>query len=1432
MCERQIKNSVGCVKMPKYPKYCPVKLNGIPVLAYPDSGNSAGTCISAAFAEEKLGIDLDKLSSKDVNYVGTAHKNATLQILGRAPPMDLQLGGAPKLFKIRPLIVKDLNMALNLSGPFMKQHRIDQLHSEGCLKVLGKKIALVNDDSHLIKTHVCAISKTHKEKTPIVVPIVECKPVACYTNLKKQIIPPKQTTTVSCRIPEVENKKKFVLNGLVEVDVENLHKRGVNCSASALVDIKDGGVFDITIKNCSDKPVVIEGNLKVGQIFLNTDQVFLVTSRIKKVYHSNSSVASINVIKKKPLSKNEKRQWIWKHFQIDKADAFGPRDKDALVELLLRYWDTISHDEKYGKTHVVVHAIETGNVAPIRQKARPLNPNIEIELKKQIAKWLKQKVIQPSNSPWASPLVAVPKKNGEIRFCVDYRALNNVTKKDAYPIPNIKDNLSRLSGSRIFSAVDGAGAFHAVPIKKDDREKTAFYANNQLWEFNYMPFGLANGPSTYSRLVQKVLQHIPPEEALAYLDDTCVHSKNVSHHLNIIEKMLVAFRKAGLTIKPEKTHFGRSQITYLGHTISKKGISIPNEYTKIIQDWPVPKTMQEIRIFLGKVGYYRRFIKDFSRLALPLSAYITKENEKSLNAHLPLSKDAENAFKLLKNKLISSPILAFPQFQSKNPFIVDTDFSCEPGAIGGVLSQIQDGQEKVIAYGAKKLLAREKNYSSNKGELLAIIFFLNQWKYYLMGRPFVLRTDHEAMKWIRTMHEPRGMVLRWLEMLSNYQFSIEFRKGKKHRNADALSRITHADNPSTQEAKLLCGDEKVLAISCSKEKLKLKQQADEELNQVCKWVEENKKPKGQVFKLLSPELKSYANIFEQLFINDEGILCRFPFDPDKYRHPRICLPYDEINHVVKVAHEAGGHMGIEITAHRIAQRFYFPNLANHCNRIIQACITCQKKNKFQKVQRHSYEHDMVGGPWEKISIDLVGPLKPDKKGNKYIFTVKDCFTRYLEAFPCADITTQTVTQLLYENIFLRYGPPLQCHSDQGLQFTSKQMEEICSELGVAKTKTPAYNPKSNPVERAHRDLGNVLRSLMVETQKEWSELLQNAVMALNSSKSSVTGVTPHFALFGKERRMPIDMIYGPPPESKETMTSHLQNLTEITRQTHIFMRKQQNLAIKRSELQYNHSNKNPIFLDDLVWLFTPILQKDKGRKFSTYWTGPWRVIRKISNVLFEIRTEGDWNDKPVTLIVSHDRIKPYKEMIIISKTQMHLTKDDFNVEDEHGDLYQLPHHSTDMSHSDLETQEFRPFFKDRDNTLITQHFSENSKNETITGPPSKSIQRKEHHLSIPSPEKTQNMNNTEKQSPEVIETQSPEVIETHSPEVVNANAPTHPPSVHLETPLVRDEETNFYQPNHSAQPAGNNRRSLRQRGLPPEYLGVDRKDRPLLNPTI
>ena len=498
----------------------------------------------------------------------------------------------------------------------------------------------------------------------------------------------------------------------------------------------------------------------------------------------------------KALPQKEKIKWLVTQFRLDEAPALqrDPRLRKEVIRVLLQFSDVISIG-RYGKTNLISHHIKVHpGMTPIKMKHRPLNPIMEESLRQQIDRWLEQRVVEEADSPWSFPLVPVPKKNSkEVRWAVDYRKLNAVTKKDAFPLPNITNNLSRLSGSQVFSALDGAGAFHMVPVRCSDREKTAFSSPFRQYQFVQMLFGLANAPATYSRLVARALRHLPSSEVLCYLDDTSIHSQDAWSHLRILRKVLAAFRAAGLQISPGKAQLFRDHIKYLGHEISAQGISIPPEYTSVVKDWPIPDTLKALRAFLGKCGYYLRFIENYSTTSAPLVQYTQQEQHKGI-PHLHQDAEAVRAFQRMKKKLISAPILAYPQFQGE-PFILDTDFSADPGAIGGVLSQVQDGQERVIAYGARRLLPRERSYASTKGELLAVIFFLQYYKYYLLHRPFILRNDNRALTWISSLDSLTGMILRWLGILASFEFTIHHRKGTLHGNADSLSRALHAPSP-------------------------------------------------------------------------------------------------------------------------------------------------------------------------------------------------------------------------------------------------------------------------------------------------------------------------------------------------------------------------------------------------------------------------------------------------------------------------------------------------------------------------------------------------------------------------------------------------------------------------------------------------------------
>ena len=370
------------------------------------------------------------------------------------------------------------------------------------------------------------------------------------------------------------------------------------------------------------------------------------------------------------------------------------------------------------------------------------------------------------------------KKDGTFRCCVDYRQLNSVTRKDAYPLPRIDTCLDALSSVRWLSSFDLISAYHQVHMNSADADKTAFICHKGMFRFKKMPFGLCNAGATFQRLMDVVMSGLQFHTLLIYFDDIVLFSETPEQHLERLVVLLDRLRSAGLKLKPEKCSVFQKSLSFLGHVISEDGISADPQKTKAVADWPVPRTVKEVRGFLGLASYYRKFVPNFSRIAGPLHALTAKGKKFHWN------EECQKAFQELKEALISPPILAMPTDEGE--MILDTDASQD--SIGAVLSERQQGQERVIAYASRRLDRRESNYCVYRRELLSVVHFLRYFRQYLLARTFTVRTDHAALAWLRKTPDPIGQQARWLEIMEEFNFTVIHRPGVRHGNADALSR--------------------------------------------------------------------------------------------------------------------------------------------------------------------------------------------------------------------------------------------------------------------------------------------------------------------------------------------------------------------------------------------------------------------------------------------------------------------------------------------------------------------------------------------------------------------------------------------------------------------------------------------------------------------
>jgi hypothetical protein len=420
----------------------------------------------------------------------------------------------------------------------------------------------------------------------------------------------------------------------------------------------------------------------------------------------------------------------------------------------------------------------------LKQRAYSVSKAEADLIKKEVDEMLKQGIIRYSNSPWASPVVIVPKKDGTRRFCVDYRRINKITEKDSYPIPRINDLLDNLGGMKWFTSIDLASGYWQVMMDKDDRKKTAFVCREGLYEFNIMPFGLTNAPATFQRLMDNVLFGIRWKFTMVYLDDIIIFSKSWEEHIRHINIVIQRLRKAGLKMKFKKCKFATNELEYLGYIVTRQGLKAdPKKIEKIIK-WPTPTNTRELRGFIGLASYYRRFVKRFSVIANPLNHLLKKETGKRWTGKQRM------AFIILKRKLTEAPILIFPDFSKE--FFLYTDAS--QLGLGATLEQKEEnGNEGVIEYASRGLSKSEKNYEKNFGitelECLAVYWATKHFRKYLDGQHFYVITDHSALDGLYKRSQPQGRTGRWILNLQAYTFDIIHRPGRVHSNVDGLSRL-------------------------------------------------------------------------------------------------------------------------------------------------------------------------------------------------------------------------------------------------------------------------------------------------------------------------------------------------------------------------------------------------------------------------------------------------------------------------------------------------------------------------------------------------------------------------------------------------------------------------------------------------------------------
>ena len=975
--------------------------------------------------------------------------------------------------------------------------------------------------------------------------------------------------------------------------------------------------------------------------------------------------------------------------QVD--DSVSQEIRDELTKILEDYAGAFSFDDlDIGHATAAQHSIEVGDARPVRQRFRRQPPAHQAAIDVHVRDMLRQDIIEPAQSPWSANLVVVRKKSGEYRCCVDFRGLNGVTLKDAYSLPRIDACLDALAGSVWFSSFDLRNSYYQVELAEADRDKTAFVCRGGQYRFKRMPMGLCNSGATFQRLVDVVLSGLSYDICLAYIDDILVYSRSLPEHLSRLRTVLGRLKNAGLKIKPSKTFLLRRSVGFLGHFISAEGISTHPEKTEQILNWGTPRCVRDVRAFIGITSYYRKFVKDYAITAAPLTA-LTGKNRPFL-----WSAQCEDAFVSLKRALASPPILAMPI--DGGQYVLDTDSS--DFAIGAVLSQVQNGEERVIAYASRHLCKREQNYCVTRRELLAVVFYLKYFRHYLLGAalPTKVRTDHAAIQWLRRIPEPVGQQARWLEIMEEFEISIEHRVGRSHGNADAMSRdpchnrrccpqfeqsarvasvasLGYVEDRSVREeggagneipsairqiaevdvvreegvATARTGDVTpefvgVLGLGENVAFLAEQQRADPDISKITDLMERGTvSPTWDEVASQSESTKSLWRQWQRLMLKDGVLVRRFEEANGRSNFWQVIIPKQLRAKFLSAVHAgvAGGHFGRHRTELAVKARAYWPGWAGDVRRALRTCEACTRYMRSKPPRQVTLKPILCGEPWEILSLDITGPHPVSKQGFMYILTMQDHFSKWAEAVPIRRHTAPIVARAVFEQVFMRFGAARRLLTDQGPEFESELLAELCRLMDVDKIRTSPYHPQSNGMlERFHRVLNSMLAKVIDEDQRNWPDHLPTVMAAYRASVHEATGFSPNRLILGREARLPVDLVFGVPPDREQTVRSYDQFVDEqAERMYNDFQTVRENLgrmAQLRMDKYIIKRNVPPLSVGDKVWYFCPRRKSNRSPKWQNFYTGPYEVVRIIDSHVIVIRRSQ--RSRPFT--VHRDKLKP------------------------------------------------------------------------------------------------------------------------------------------------------------------------------------------------
>ena len=987
-----------------------------------------------------------------------------------------------------------------------------------------------------------------------------------------------------------------------------------------------GKPFWVTISNFRDRTVRLSKGSVVGLALPAPRAIVTVTTE------QAASLGSLGPNRNASVPHGPERETIkpdWRE-QVDIGPEYAPHRKDILN--LLQDFEGM-WSGRLGTIKAAKHRIDLEEGAqPVYQPPYRAGHRARGIEKAEIGRMLQEGVIEPASSEWASPVVLVPKKDGTLRFCVDYRRLNKLTRRDSYPIPRMDECIDSLGDATVFTTLDCNSGYWQVEVDEPDRDKTTFTSHMGLFRFIRMPFGLKNAPATFQRAVDIVLSRVKWQYALVYLDDVIIYSKTLREHFTHLRTILDLLQEAGVSLKLPKCHFFQASVDYLGHVIRPGKLEVSTRTCDAIKRAKPPTTQTGIRSFIGLCNVFRRFVPNFARIATPLN----RKLEKGQPFNFEVLTDPEYAaFEELKRRLVSPPILALPKRDGQ--YKLDTD-ACDT-QVGSTLLQDQGGGDfHPVGYWSRALTKQEREYTTTEKECLAIVWSILLLRPYLEGQRFTVRTDHDSLKWVLNLADAKGRLARWRLRLSEFDFDVEHRAGVKHQAADALSRMetTGLDTrplgdeipcfttvsdipgeglPCRGVTVRLPGIPEVLAVP------------QEESGLIPVTVSEilQGQREDSYCRAMTSEVGKAGSHFE---VNRIGLLCRkAPVDGSL----QVVIPQSLRARVLYLSHypRLQGHPGATRMYETMRRDYYWPHMASDIHQTVTDCRSCARVRGTLRRHQKKLTLFPAAGPLEFVAMDLFGPLPKTAHGNKHILVITDRFTKMCRAIPLRTAQAPQVAQAFLDSWVYPYGVPDTLLTDNGPQFTAKFFESVCGLLGIRHVLTTAYHPQTNgQAERFNRTLGTRLRHYVTEHQRDWDEFVQPLTYAYNMQVHRSTGTTPFDLVLTRHPpgiAVSIPTSAVPPDRHVEPTTAQMKRIT-MRRLREVLARASEKLTHAQAQYkrQFDKTVSEPptflpgeeVFLDRPPDFSATALENEDGhRKLLPKTTGPYRIISADDNTV-------------------------------------------------------------------------------------------------------------------------------------------------------------------------------------------------------------------------